>query len=188
MLILILGLILFFGIHTVRIAAPQWREAQIAKIGAGPWRGLYSLISAVGFVLIVWGYSRARLETTFLYDPPVWLRHIAILLMLISFICLMVYVFPAGRLKPLLKHPMLAAVKTWAVAHLLANGDSASVILFGVVLAWAVADRISVGRRGLALPAPGPVTWDIAAVVVGAALWGLFIWRLHVWLIGVSPL
>ena len=130
----------------------------------------------------------ARGETGYLYEPPVWLRHLALLLMLLSFVALGVYMVPAGRLKPMLKHPMLVAVKLWAVAHLLANGETASVVLFGAVLAWAVADRISVKRRAAAVPAPGPVTWDAVAIVAGVVLYLLFVWKLHAWLIGVAPI
>jgi uncharacterized membrane protein len=100
----------------------------------------------------------------------------------------MVFSFPAGRLKPMLKHPFLVAVQIWAVAHLLANGDLASVILFGAFLAWAVIDRLAVEWRGEAAALPGPVKWDALAVVSGAVLYVLFIWRLHLWLIGVPPL
>ncbi len=188
MLILILGLIIFLGVHSVRIVAPQWREERRAAMGEGPWKGVYSLISLVGFVLIVWGFGMARSETGILYDPPVGLRHLAALLMLLAFISLGVFALPAGRLKPMLKHPMLIAVKTWAVAHLLANGETASVVLFGAFLAWAVADRISVKRRSAPLPAPGPVSYDIGAVAFGIILYLLFVWKLHLWLIGVPPL
>ncbi|BCH26233.1 hypothetical protein MesoLjLc_61520 [Mesorhizobium sp. L-8-10] len=187
MLLLILGLIVFLGIHSVRIVAPEWRDSQVAARGEGRWKGIYSLISLVGLVLLVWGYGRAWQVAPVLYEPPLWLKHIAALLMFFSFISLMVFNLPAGRLKPMLKHPFLVAVKTWALAHLLANGDLAALILFGAFLAWAVADRIAVGRRGEAVPKPGPVKWDIIAVVSGAVLYLLFVWRLHLWLIGVPP-
>src|SRR5262245_43225548 len=129
MLVLILGLIVFLGIHSVRIAAPEWRDRQIAAIGEGPWKGIYSLISIVGFVLLVLGYVMAREVSPVLYEPPVWMKHITVGLMFFSFISLAVSIFPAGRLKPMLKHPLLVAVKIWAFAHLLANGDLASLIL-----------------------------------------------------------
>jgi uncharacterized membrane protein len=108
--------------------------------------------------------------------------------MLLAMICLMVFILPPGRLKPVLKHPMLVSIKIWAFAHLLANGDLASLILFGSFLAWAVADRIAAGRRGDPVPAAGPLQWDIAAVASGALLYVLFVWKLHSWLFGVSPL
>jgi len=188
MAILIAGLIIFLGIHSVRIVAPDWRTARIAAIGDGAWKGLYSLLSAVGLVLIIWGFGRARLDSAILYDPPVWTRHIALTLMLLSFIAMAVYIFPAGRLKPILKHPMLVSVKLWALAHLLANGDAASVVLFGSILAWAVWDRISVKRRGVATPAPGPAKWDAIAIVAAIVAYGLVVWKLHALLIGVQPI
>lgn len=188
MLPLILGLIVFLGIHSVRIAAPEWRERQVIALGEGRWKGIYSLISLVGLVLLIWGYGRAWQVAPVLYEPPVWLKHVAALLMFFSFVSLMVFNLPAGRLKPLLKHPFLVAVKIWALAHLLANGDLAALILFGAFLVWAVVDRIAVGRRGEAVPQPGPVKWDIIAVASGAVLYALFVWKLHLWLIGVPPL
>lgn len=188
MFILILGLVIFLGVHSVRIFAPVWRDRRITVMGEGRWKGLYTLVSLVGFVLIVWGYGMARPDAPLLYEPPVWMKHIGVALMPFAFISLAVSLFPAGRLKPMLKHPMLLSVKIWAFAHLLANGDLASLLLFGLFLAWAVADRISVKRRGNGVPAPGPVTWDILGVAAGVVLYLLFVWRLHEWLIGVSPL
>ncbi len=185
MFALVVGLIVFLGVHSVRILAPQWRDQRLSAMGEGKWKGIYSVVSLIGFALIVWGFGQARLVAPVLYEPPVWAKHITALLMLFAFISLMVSILPAGRLKPILKHPMLLAVKIWAFAHLLANGDLASLILFGSLLAWAVVDRIAVKRRGGSLPQPGPVKWDIYAVVSGALLYVLFIWRLHVWLIGV---
>jgi len=184
---LVFGLVIFLGVHSVRIVAPAWRDARIAAGGEGAFKGVYSILSAVGLVLIVWGYGKAWEAPVVLYDPPVWTRHIAALLMLFSFIALAVYMLPAGRLKPILKHPMLLAVKIWALAHLIANGDLASVVLFGAFLLWAAADRVAAKRRGAAAPRPGPATMDIAAVAVGVVLYLLFVWRLHVWLIGVAP-
>lgn len=187
MLWLVLGLVIFLGVHSVRIVAPAWRDARIAAGGEGAFKGIYSVLSAVGLVLIVWGYSKAWEAPVILYDPPVWTRHLAALLMLFSFVSLAVYLLPAGRLKPILKHPMLLAVKIWALAHLIANGDLASVVLFGAFLLWAAADRVAAKRRGAAVPRPGPAKMDIAAVAVGVVLYLLFVWRLHEWLIGVAP-
>lgn len=186
MLILILGLVLFLGIHSVRILAPAWRDERVLAMGQG-WRGVYSLVSAAGLFLIVWGYGPAGEAAPVLYDPPPWTRHLAALLMLFASIAIAVYALPAGRLKPMLRHPMLVSVKLWAVAHLLANGDLASVLLFGAFLAWAVADRISVKRRGAPVPVPGPAVNDAIAVAVGVAIYGLFVWKLHAWLFGVAP-
>lgn len=193
MLVLILGIVVFLGIHSVRIVAPQWRLARIAQWGEGKWKGLYSLVSLVGLVLLVWGFGMARLEAPILYEPPVWMKHIVLLLMLFAFIFLGLFIAKAGRLKPALKHPMLIAIKTWALAHLLANGDLASLILFLSFLAWAVFDRIALKRQaraGLApaVIAPGPVTNDAIGIAIGLVLYGLFVWKLHALLIGVSPI
>ncbi|MDA4844890.1 NnrU family protein [Hoeflea poritis] len=191
MLILILGLILFLGMHSVRIVAPEFRDRVIATRGENAWKGPYSLVSLAGFVLIAWGFSMARFEGPILYTPPIWMAHIALFLMLLSFISLAVYGVPAGRLKAVLKHPMLVAIKLWALAHLLANGDLASLLLFGTFLIWAVADRISVKRRVLEGQVEdietGPVRNDVIAVVSGFVLYVLFVWKLHEWLIGVPP-
>jgi len=184
----VLGLVVFLGIHSVRIVAPGWRDERVAAFGEQRWKGLYSLASLVGLVLIVWGYAIAWPTAPILYDPPIWLRHVTALLMFFAFVSLMVFNLPSGRLKPVLKHPFLLAVKIWAFAHLLANGDLASVVLFGSFLAWAVADRVAVGRRGESAPEPGAAKWDGAAFVSAALLYALFVWKLHFWLFGVQPL
>jgi uncharacterized membrane protein len=188
MTILILGIILFLGIHSVAIVAPAWRQRQVERLGEGTWKGIYSALALAGFILLIWGYGLARNEGITLYEPPMGLRHVALLLMLLAFIALAVYALPAGKLKAILKHPMLVAIKLWAVAHLLANGDLASVLVFGTFLAWAVFDRISVKRRHVRTPVPGPVKWDIIAVVVAIVFYLLFLWRLHYWVVGVYPL
>lgn len=193
MLVMIIGIIIFLGIHSVRIVAPRWRLAKMEQWGEGKWKGLYSLVSVVGLALLVWGFGMARLEAPILYEPPVWMKHITLLLMLFAFVFLGVFIAKPGRIKPALKHPMLISIKTWALAHLLANGDLASLILFLSFLAWAVFDRIALKRQaraGLApMPiTPGPVTNDMIAIVIGLVLYVLFIWKLHVLLIGVSPM
>ncbi len=187
MLLLILGLVVFLGIHSVRILAPDWREAQLGRLGEKRWKGLYSLVSLAGFVLLVWGYARAWPVAPVLYEPPLWGKHVTAALMLPAMIILMVFNLPPGRLKPLLKHPMLVAIKIWAFAHILTNGDLASLLLFGSFLGWAVLDRIATGRRGDPVPEAGPVKWDIAAVASGTLLYLLFVWKLHYWLFGVTP-
>lgn len=187
MTILIVGLVLFLGIHSVRIVAPDWRDARVAAMGEGPWKGVYSLVSIAGLVLLIWGYSLAQPEAAFFYEPPAWMKHVVALLMLIALIIFMVSQLPSGKMKPVLKHPMLLAVKIWAAAHLVANGDLASILLFGSFLAWAVADRISVAKRDAPLPEEGPVSWDIAAIVSGVVIYLLFVWQLHAWLFGVLP-
>jgi uncharacterized membrane protein len=186
--VLIAGLILFFATHSVSIVNSSWRDRVAARIGEGPWKGIYSLVAIAGFVLIVWGYGLARQDPTILYIPPVWLRHVALLLLVFVFPLLLAAYLP-GRIKTVTKHPMLVATKLWAFAHLLANGTLADVLLFGSFLAWAVADRISMKHREQR-PIPGapPSKWnDAVAVVVGLALYVAFVLRLHVWLFGVSP-
>lgn len=189
MLYLIVGLVLFLGVHSVEIFSSNLRASAIARMGERPWKGLYTLIAIVGFVLIVWGYGQARQDPVLLYDPPVWMRHLSALIMLPVFPLLLAAYMP-GRIKTALKHPMLAAVKFWALAHLLANGMLADVLLFGSFLAWAVADRISFKRRVVrAIPtAPPSKANDVIAVVAGLAIYVVFVLWLHVRLFGVSPL
>lgn len=191
MAILIIGLIIFLGIHSTRIVAPGMRDRLIAERGVGAWRGLYSVVAIIGFVLVVWGYGRARQTAPVLYVTNFSLVYVTAILMLIAFIVLATFHMPAGRIKATLKHPMLVAIKIWAVAHLLVNGDVASIVLFGSFLVWAVADRISEKRRFRAGLTKNPVfvsyRYDAIAIVAGIVLYGLFVWRLHYWLIGVQP-
>src|SRR5256885_9401553 len=150
---LVLGLLLFLGVHSVSIVAPGWRDAQVQRLGEKPWKGLYSLISIAGFVVLLVGYGIARQHPMVLYTPPAWMRHVTLLLMIPVFPLLFAAYLP-GRIQATLKHPFLAAVKLWAFAHLLSNGTLADVLLFGGFLAWAVVDRISLKRRP-ARPVPG---------------------------------
>jgi uncharacterized membrane protein len=186
---LILGLVLFLGIHSVAIVAPAWRDAMAAKLGEWPWKGLYSIVSIVGFVLIVMGYAAARAEPVWLYVPPTWTRHLAALLMLPVFPLLLAAYLP-GKIKATLKHPMLVATKAWAVAHLLANGTLADVVLFGSLLAWAVAERISLKRRpARAMPftVPSSTMNDVLAVIAGLGLYVAVALYLHQRWFGVAP-
>lgn len=191
MALLIAGLVLFLGIHTLPMF-PATRNGLVSRLGETPYKGLYTLLSFVGLGLIVYGYGVARFEgPPVLYDPPFWLRHVTMLFMVPVFIFLVAAYVPS-RIKTVLKHPMLVAIKLWALAHLLANGDLASVLLFGGFLAWAVADRISVKRRGsgagqigaLATAKPGKYS-DFVVILLGLVLYGLFAWKLHALLIGV---
>ena len=138
MIWLLAGLIVFLGIHSVRLVAPGFRDSMVAARGEQTWKGVYSVIAIAGFVLLVWGYGQARLDTSYIYEPPQWMKHIASLLMVFSFILLVASQAPAGRIKQAVKHPMLLATKVWAFAHLLANGDTASLLLFLAFLGWAV--------------------------------------------------
>lgn len=192
MIVLLLGLVVFLGIHSVSIAAPGWRGAQIARRGERAWKGLYSIAAGVGLAFVVVGYGMARREPVVLYTPPAALRHLALLVMLPVFPLLFSAYLP-GRLSRLARHPMLLATKLWATAHLLANGTLADVLLFGGFLAWAVADRISVKRRrpdeAHAVPGapPGPMN-DAIAVAGGLAVYALTVLWAHRWAFGVSPL
>jgi uncharacterized membrane protein len=187
--LLLAGLVLFLGVHSISIFAPAARDRWATAMGPNLWRGLYSLFSLIGFVMLVRGYAAARLEPVVLYAPPGWTRNVVLLLMLPVFVMLFAAYLP-GRIKSTLKHPMLAAVKLWALAHLLANGMLADMLLFGGFLAWAVLDRISLKRRvPRPLPGPAPSRWnDLAAVVLGLAAYAVFAAWLHPRLIGVAVL
>ena len=187
---LIPGLIIFLGVHSVRIFAESWRTRTIARVGENKWKGVYSLISIGGFALLVWGYGQARLESVVLYDPPLFTRHIAGLLMLVSFVLVAAAKVPGNHIKAAVGHPMVAGVKVWALAHLLSNGRLADVILFGAFLAWAIADFIAARRRdraaGTVYPA-GIELRTVMTVIAGVLVWAVFVSGLHLWLIGVPP-
>ena len=192
MALLILGLVVFIGSHAFTMARGP-RAALIGRLGEGPYKGLYSLVSILGVVLIAYGFGQYRATSWVdVWSPPVWTRHLALLLVWVAFILLAAAYLP-GRIKSGAKHPMLAAVKIWALAHLLANGDLGSMILFGSLLAWAVGARIAVKRRrdevrdhaGPAAP-PAGARNDILAVAIGTAAFVIFAIWLHPVLIGVN--
>ncbi len=188
--ILIVGLVLFLGVHSVRIFAEDWRRATIARRGEGVWKGAYSLLALAGFVLIVWGYGLARQAPVFLWTPPTAMRHVASLLTLVAFVLLAAAYVPRNGLKARLHHPMVLGVKVWAFAHLLSNGTLADVVLFGSFLVWAVLDfRSARGRdraAGTVYPA-GTLAGSAIAAVVGVAAWAAFAFWLHAAWIGVAP-
>lgn len=187
---LILGLVLFLGVHSVRIVADGWRTQTLARIGEGKWKGAYSLASVAGLVLIVWGFSLARHDPVVLWNPPVAMRHIAALLTLVAFILLAAAYVPRNGIKARLHHPMVAGVKVWAFAHLLANGTLADVLLFGSFTVWAIVDFSAARRRdrsaGTVYPA-GTMAGTAITVVVGTGFWALFALVLHGMLFGVRP-
>lgn len=190
MLLLLLGLVLFLGVHSVRIVAEGWRNAQRARLGANTYKGLYSLVSAAGLVLIVWGFGAARGDSAQIWLPPGWLRHVAALLVAVSFVLVTAAYVPANRIKAKLHHPMILGVKTWAVAHLLANGRVVDVVLFGAFLAWAVIDFSDSRRRDRAsgtIYPPGRLGPTVVAIVTGLVAWAVFGQYLHGWLFGVRP-
>lgn len=188
---LILGLCVFLGIHALPMQ-PALRDGLIERFGAGTYKAAFSVISLVGFILIVIGYGKLQVlagKNPQIWVPPTWTTHIALLLMLISMVLLVASHVPSN-IKRIVRHPMLAAVKVWAFAHLLANGDLASMILFGSFLAYAVVDRISVKKRETSAPATaagGGFVGDIVVVVGGLALYAVFAFFLHERLIGVAP-
>jgi uncharacterized membrane protein len=188
---LLLGLILFLGVHSVRIVAEGWRTRTRERLGEGAWKGLYSLLSLLGFALIVWGYGQARQNPVVLWVPPVATRHGAALLMLISFVLLAAAYVPHNGFKSRLHHPMVLSVKVWALAHLLANGNLADLLLFGGFLAWAVLDFRSARQRDRAQGTVYPAAHSgstAMTVLAGLLAWAAFAFWGHQWLIGVSPL
>ena len=189
MSILVAGLVIFFAVHSVSIFNEPWRDRMVAKLGEWPWKGVYSMVAIIGLVLVVWGYGLARVDPVVLYSPPMWLRHVSILILVPVFPLLLATYLP-GRIQLMTRHPMLVATKLWAVAHLLANGTLSDVLLFGSFLVWAVTDRISMKRRTRHLvPGAPPSRFnDLIAVLFGLVLYAAFVLWLHAWLVGVSPI
>lgn len=191
MTILILGLLLFLGPHSVRIVAEGWRGRSIARVGEPTWKAAHALLSIAGFALIVWGYGQARLSPIALWSPPpLWTRHLAALLTLAAFVLLVATYVPGNRIKARLRHPMVLAVKLWALAHLLANHTLADLLLFGGFLLWAVLDFRAARQRDrlLATATPaGTLAPTLLTLVVGLLAWAGFAFWAHGVLIGVRP-
>jgi uncharacterized membrane protein len=185
--VMILGLVLFLGIHALTTQRKK-RARLVASMGEGPYKGVYSLVSLVGLVLIVWGFAHYRsAEWVQVWTPPAALKHLNIALMLPAVI-LVVAAYIRGHIYKAVKHPMLAGVKLWAFGHLLANGDLGGIILFGSFLAWAVFDRISLKRRTDAGGPPIPVggwTNDLIAVAVGVVAYLALAFAFHPVVIGI---
>lgn len=187
---LIAGLLIFLGVHSVRIVADGWRSHMLQRAGDGAYKGLYSLVSLLGFGLIIYGFGIARETPVVLWTPPLGMRHAASLFTLIAFVLLAAAYVPRNRIKARVHHPMVLAVKAWALGHLLANGNVAHVVLFGAFLAWAVANFIAARRRDRAMGVPslaGTVPMTLLTVVVGVAAWAAFVFKLHGLLIGIRP-
>lgn len=185
MLTLIIGMCLFFGLHSISIFARPLRNRLLAQYG-GLWKIAYSIISLLGLYLIVTGYAAARLDPVVIYQPPLWTRHLVMLLMIPVFPLVIASLLKC-RIRKITKHPLLVATKIWALSHLLVNGMLADIILFGSFLVWAVVDRIAIKRRNEATEPTevGSIAMDVIAVVVGLALYGLFVAWAHKTLIGV---
>lgn len=190
MAILIAGLIMFLGPHSIRIVADQWREAHIARLGKMRWKLGYSLISAIGLGLIVWGFRSAREQPIFLWTPPVGIVHLTALLTFFAFILIAAAYVPHNHIKAAIHHPMVVGVQAWAAGHLLANGTLADVILFGSFFIWASlnlkAARLRDRRRGIS-HGRGSIAGTAISVASGALIWSAFVFRLHAMLIG-TPL
>jgi uncharacterized membrane protein len=190
MSLLVLGLVLFLGIHSSRVFAEGARERFIAQRGPNAWKGLYSLVSVAGFALVVWGYGQARLDPVVLWGSPLWVRHLASLLTLVSFVFLAAAYVPGNAIKARLQHPMVLGVKAWALAHLVANNTLADLLLFGGFLAWSVLSYRAARARDRAagvVPGPAQGSRTALAVVIGLAAWAVFAFWAHQALIGVRP-
>jgi uncharacterized membrane protein len=190
MMTLVLGLVVFLGAHSVRIVADDWRTRQVERLGQATWKGLYSLISLAGLVLIIWGYDLARSEPVILWVAPAWTHVIAALLTAPAFVLVVAAYVPRTRLRAAVGHPMVLGVKLWALAHLISNGALRDLVLFGAFLLWAVLDYRASRRRdraqGTRYPA-GMLSRDLMAIAVGLLAWAGFAFWLHGPLIGVRP-
>jgi uncharacterized membrane protein len=191
MLMLVLGLIVFLGMHSTRVFAEGWRSGMVARIGPLPWKAIYSLVSILGFIVLVWGFRMARQDTLVLWTSPAWMKHVTAVLMMVSFVLLAAAYVPRNWIKARLHHPMVLGVKVWALAHLLSNGVAADVVLFGAFLLWAVLSFAAARRRdrenGTVYP-PGNAIGTSIAIAVGLMAWSVFALLLHGPLIGVRPL
>ncbi len=191
MTFLVLGLAIFLGVHSLRMLADGWRTRTRARVGEGPYKGLYSVASLLGFGLIIYGFGLARQQPLQLWALPFAMKHVASLLMLVSFVLLAAAYVPGNQIKARLHHPMVLGVKVWALAHLLANGNLAHVVLFGTFLAWAVWNFVAAKRRdragGVVYPT-GTTQATVVTLAVGVGAWVLFAFWLHGLLIGVRPL
>jgi uncharacterized membrane protein len=190
MVYLVLGLLIFLGAHSTRIFADGWRTQTIARLGENAFKGIYSLVSLLGFVLIIWGFGLARETPTQLWLPPAGMCHAAALLNVLAFVFLAAAQVPTNAIKARVHHPMVLGVKTWAFAHLVSNGNLAHVVLFGTFLVWAVVDFISSRRRdraqGIQYPA-GTASGTALTVLSGVLVAVVFALWLHGLLIGVKP-
>ncbi len=188
---LILGLVVFLGVHSVRIVADDWRTRMRARLGEGVWKGLYSLVSLAGLLLIVWGFGLAREQPLVLWTPPTGMRHLAALLTLLALVLVTAAYIPGNGIKARVHHPMVAGVKVWALAHLLSNGMLVHQILFGAFLLWAIASFAAARRRdrtaGTVYP-PGTLPATLLTLALGTGVWAAVTFWLHGMLIGIRPL
>ncbi len=195
---LILGLVLFLGAHSVRILADGWRDQTIAAYGEKAFKGVYTLVAILGFYMLVVGYGEARLQPLVLWNPPIFTKHISMLLMLLSSILLIAAYIPRNHFKMRLKHPMVLSVKVWALSHLLANGNLADLVLFGSFLIWAVLNFRSARARDRAqvqnsdaneeAPLKPNLLATLIALFGGMGLWAVITFVLHAKVVGVAPM
>jgi uncharacterized membrane protein len=185
---LALGLFLFLGIHLTQAVMPRQRQAAIAMLGEKGWKGLYTVVSLVGFGLILWGYSLARQQPVLLWPAIRGMNHAAAMLMLVAMVLLAAAYVPRNHLKAKLQHPMTLAVKTWAFAHLIANNTLADVMLFGSFLVWAIVVFRAARRRPAPAAAPGTAAGTAATVAVGLVFWAVFAFWAHAAWLGISPM
>jgi uncharacterized membrane protein len=185
---LLAGMLLFFLPHSIRLVADDWRTRQIARLGEARWKGLYALVSLIGFVLMVWSYPATRMaESLWALTPGA--RHVAGLLTLPAFILITAAYVPGNRLKAVIGHPMLAGVVLWGIAHLLTNGRPADLLLFGGFTLWATLTFLACRRRDAANPPrkSGHTGRDLIVFAIGGGAWATFVFIGHAQLIGVSP-
>jgi uncharacterized membrane protein len=187
---LLAGLLLFLGVHSVRLFADGWRTQILNAWGTGAWRAAYSLLSLAGLALIVWGFGLVRQTPVQLWSPPTGMRHLAALLTLLAFVLLAAAYVPGNQIRARVHHPMVAGIMLWAFAHLLANGNVGHVLLFGTFLGWAVLSYLAAKRRDRrdgTIYAAGKTGATGITVALGVAAWMAFTLWLHGWLIGVRP-
>lgn len=191
MSVLVLGLLIFLGMHSLRMVAPAWRERQRAWLGEKRWKALFAVVSIAGFVLLCYGFGLARRHAVLLYVPPLWLHHLNALFTLVAFVLVAAARVPRNHLKAAVGHPQVLGVKVWAFGHLLATGMLHDLVLFGAFLLWSVAlfavSRRRDARAGVSYPA-GTLAGDLKVAVIGVLAWALFAFWLHHVLIGVDPM
>ena len=190
MTLLVAGLILFVVVHSLRIFAEDWRSQMVARLGPMPWKGLISVVSLVGIIMMSKGYAAARAAPIMLWQSPVWLSHLVSLFTLAAFIVFVAAYVPNNKIKAQLSHPMVISVKIWAFSHLLANGTLADLVLFGGLLAWAVMSFRAArqrDRRDGVVRASGAMGPTLVAAGLGGVIWVWFAFYGHAWLIGVQP-
>jgi uncharacterized membrane protein len=191
MAVLILGLIIFIGVHLIRVVAAGWRDAQIARFGIMSWRIAFGLLSISGIVVTVYGYALARRSPVFVWFPPYWMPHVTALLTVIAFVLIVASYVRGNHIQRAIGHPLPCGIALWAFGHLLANGTRHDILLFGALFVWSLTLLITGWRRdreaGVVNP-PASVARDVVAVVTGVVAWAIFVFYLHGPLIGVRPL